>query len=309
MSLFMTGTNITRANSGGILEVVSDPSEYIIRMPRKFDAIEPDDDFNTKNIIDILKKDKNTVYVRDGNGELVSKEYFNADYELKISQYRSSQNKTLGHLLSREEALIEWIRDDQPSYDKHQIFELASSDPKCNADTLRALLNIKDEAVVDTVEEPVIEEPVVEAPKPVSKKRSVKKTVKKEPVLDPVEAPVIKNASEPNTEHLKLFEAILDKLNESKNDSVEEQYEQPTKPLTITSINGTIRIPVLDFVLDDTVVVVIQDASSDFLYEPVMSNASYTLACDSVKVNVAYSGICYTVPSTNNHHTIYLVEK
>ena len=57
------------------------------------------------------------------------------------------------------------------------------------------------------------------------------------------------------------------------------------------------------------VAVIIQDGDSDFLYEPVRSEMPYTLACDSIKIKAVYSGISYTVPSTGDHHTIYLVEK
>lgn len=307
----LTGTNIDRARGCAVLDVVKDPKEYITRVPAKFNAIEPDEDFEKKNIVDILKKDKNVVYVR--NGDDIQKDFFIADYELKISQYRSSENKITGHLLSREEAVIAWIRHDQPDYTAKQIFELASIDPKCNQDTLKKLLNLNDtpEEVEkqDEIERPeVIEEPVIE--KPVVKKKTTKKpAVKKQAVVTEEPVVVFKDASD-NAELLNTLLTFI------KSNTVSPQQEEEsvtidrqTKPVTISGISGTIRIPALDFVLDEAVAVIIQDGDSDFLYEPVRSEMPYTLACDSIKIKAVYSGISYTVPSTGDHHTIYLVEK
>lgn len=307
----LTGTNIDRARGCAVLDVVKDPKEYITRVPAKFNAIEPDEDFEKKNIVDILKKDKNVVYVR--NGDDIQKDFFIADYELKISQYRSSENKITGHLLSREEAVTAWIRHDQPDYTNQQIFELASIDPKCNKDTLKKLLNINDEQeAIDNPEEiekpEVIEEPVIE--KPVVKKKAAKKpTVKKQTVVPEEPIAVSKDASD-NTDLLNTLLTFI-----KSNTAVPQQEEEAvvvdrqTKPVTISGISGTIRIPALDFVLDEAVAVIIQDGDSDFLYEPVRSEMPYTLACDSIKIKAVYSGISYTVPSTGDHHTIYLVEK
>lgn len=307
----LTGTNIDRARGCAVLDVVKDPKDYITRVPAKFNAIEPDEDFEKKNIVDILKKDKNVVYVR--NGDDIQKDFFIADYELKISQYRSSENKITGHLLSREEAVIAWIRHDQPDYTNQQILELASLDPKCNKDTLKKLLDIKDVPEepehLDEIEKPeVIEEPIIE--KPVVKKRSTKKpVVKKQTVVTEEPIAVSKEASD-NTDLLNTLLTFI-----KSNTATPQHEEEPvvvdrqTKPVTISGISGTIRIPALDFVLDEAVAVIIQDGDSDFLYEPVRSEMPYTLACDSIKIKAVYSGISYTVPSTGDHHTIYLVEK
>lgn len=307
----LTGTNIDRARGCAVLDVVKDPKDYITRVPAKFNAIEPDEDFEKKNIVDILKKDKNVVYVR--NGDDIQKDFFIADYELKISQYRSSENKITGHLLSREEAVIAWIRHDQPDYTNQQILELASLDPKCNKDTLKKLLDIEDvpeePEQLDEIEKPeVIEEPIIE--KPVVKKRSTKKpVVKKQTVVTEEPIAVSKEASD-NTDLLNTLLTFI------KSNTAVQQHEdesvvvdRQTKPVTISGISGTIRIPALDFVLDEAVAVIIQDGDSDFLYEPVRSEMPYTLACDSIRIKAVYSGISYTVPSTGDHHTIYLVEK
>lgn len=307
----LTGTNIDRARGCAVLDVVKDPKDYITRVPAKFNAIEPDEDFEKKNIVDILKKDKNVVYVR--NGDDIQKDFFIADYELKISQYRSSENKITGHLLSREEAVIAWIRHDQPDYTNQQILELASLDPKCNKDTLKKLLDIEDvpeePEQLDEIEKPeVIEEPIIE--KPVVKKRSTKKpVVKKQTVVTEEPIAVSKEASD-NTDLLNTLLTFI-KSNTAAPQQEDESVavDRQTKPVTISGISGTIRIPALDFVLDEAVAVIIQDGDSDFLYEPVRSEMPYTLACDSIKIKAVYSGISYTVPSTGDHHTIYLVEK
>ena len=188
MSVYLTGSAKDRvSNASGFINEVTDPSQFISRMPAT--ASDVISDVGTeKNLKEALEDTGNPVYVYHKDGTKQFQEYYKGDYELMLTDFLSKKKMVFNRILSREEALTMLIDETYPDMPLGDKLNLALNDIKASPDLIKAIWGIK-EAHEEVIEEdmevdrsyPQLAESDVYTTKPIVKPKAV--TSSKRPVF------------------------------------------------------------------------------------------------------------------------------
>ena len=143
MSVVLTGTASERVGgANGYIDVVTDPSKFIGRMPFK-DAVVADTGNFNKPLKELLEDKGNPVYTHHKDGTKTLQEYYKADYELKLTAYMSAKKSDYNRIISREEALTQMIDEEYPDMQITDKLELAALDTKADQDKIKKLWKVQ----------------------------------------------------------------------------------------------------------------------------------------------------------------------
>lgn len=141
MSVVLTGTASERVRgAAGFIDVVTDPSQFIGRMP--FDNAVVGGSNADKTLKELLEDKGNPVYLTKKDGTKQLQEYYKADYELKLTDYISSRKSEFNRIISREEALTQMIDKEYPDMPIEQKLELASLDDHASINKIKKLWKV-----------------------------------------------------------------------------------------------------------------------------------------------------------------------
>ncbi len=123
-----------------------------------------------------------------------------------------------------------------------------------------------------------------------TKKKAVKKVTKKKTTnkIKEKPAPLIKEA-----------EVVEEQQQMTQSDDSVEPREK--KVVQIKGEMGTIKFPALEVVFEQPILAIVQEEDSEYFYEPPQDGKTLAVKCDGISLNVAYTGIKYTMPSEETH--------